>query len=263
MVEKLHAAISHEHKLKFLDSPTEHPTIKLLMRSIRRRYTNVRNPVKPLEISHLRLINQHLSASETSTNLGLWRTVWRLNISYYTLCRFSELNCLTVKDLTLDSVNDPKLSFQIAKSKTDQNGIGKTVTVYSIPNDPDICPVLLTRKYLERLACFKKGETYDGYLQPRIHLDFKTKNQIPMATHVISYSSCLEDTKALLSGLGIEGRFGEHSGRRGGATAAAEHGAIPQEIQQLGRWKSFDCASKYVETSETQKEKIFRLLHPQ
>ena len=259
MVEKLHAAVSHEHKLKFLPSPTEHPTIKLLMRSIRRKYTKPRNPVKPLELVHLRKLNQHLASSDNSTNLSLWRTVWRMNISYYTLCRFSEINNLTTTNLDL---SDTKISIQIVRSKTDQNGLGRIVNVYSIPDEPAICPVLLTKQYLQRLAYPNTIGSYVGNLQPRIHYECKNKIQIPLPTQLISYSSCLEDSRRLLTELGIEGRFGEHSGRRGGATAAASHGASLQDVQQLGQWKSAECASKYVDQNEEQKIKTFRLLYP-
>ena len=86
--------------------------------------------------------------------------------------------------------------------------------------------------------------------------------QIPVPTSVIGYSSCLEESKALMAKLQISGRFGEHSGRRGGATAAAANGATVDEVQSLGDWKSADCANKYVEKSANCKEKISKLLYP-
>ena len=262
MVDKLHAAVAHEHKLRFLTCPTAHPTIKLLMKSIRRKYTKPRNPVQPLDISHLRRLNQHLSESDLSSNLVLWRTVWRMNILYYTLCRFSEINCLTTSELTLRPAPADSIDIYIAKSKTDQNGNGKTVSLYSIADDPLICPVTLTKGYLARLSYPSSTNCYLGSLQPRVHFDCKKGHQIPLPAYVISYSSCLEEGKALLAKLGIEGRFGEHSGRRGGATAASAHGGSLQDVQQLSQWKTAACASKYVDNSSEQKEKMFRLLYP-
>ena len=262
MIDKLHAAVAHEHKLRFMSCPTSHPTIKLLMKSIRRKYTKPRNPVKPLDISHLRQLNQHLAESDLSSNLVLWRTVWRMNILYYTLCRFSEINCLTTSELTFCPSPAENIDIFIAKSKTDQNGNGKTVSLYSIADDPLICPVSLTKGYLARLSYPSSPKSYVGTLQPRIHFDHRQGYQIPLPSSVIGYSSCLEESKALLAKLGIEGRFGEHSGRRGGATAASTHGGSIQDVQQLGQWKNAACASTYIENSSEQKEKKFRLLYP-
>jgi hypothetical protein len=58
------------------------------------------------------------------------------------------------------------------------------------------------------------------------------------------------------------GRFGEHSGRRGGASAAIEQGANLQQLQTLGNWKDPKSATKYVEQNLIQKETLSRLLYP-
>jgi hypothetical protein len=262
MVEKLHASVSHEHKIRFMISPTEHPSIKLLMKSIRPKYTKPRQPVQPLELDHLRKMNQHLETLEIKDNLKAWRTVWRQNILNYTLCRFSEVNCLTTQDLTITMTPQLQIDLVISHSKSDQEGQGVVKSLYPINSDPLMCPVRLTQRYLARLAYPDKTKPYDGVLQPRIHFDAKLGIQIPLSNQVVGYSNCLEESKKLYSSLNILGRFGEHSGRRGGATTAASNGASIQDVQSLGNWKNSACALKYVDQSATNKERVSRLLYP-
>ena len=262
MVEKLHAAIAYEHKLRFHVSPTEHPTLKLLMKSIRRHLTLPRSPVTPLNLNHLEKLNKHLRETTPESDLITWRTVWRLNVEYYTLSRFSEVNQLKTTDLSFVKNPSPSINILIRKSKTDQIGLGETRTLYSVLDTPNLCPVRLTKQYLQRLSKHQPGQAYVGQLQPKVRKCVKLGIQIPLGDSVIAYSSCLEESKNLLSKLGISGRFGEHSGRRGGATAAAANGGTIEDVQALGGWKSSKCANKYVEQTATRKEKISKLLYP-
>ena len=262
MVEKLHGAIAYEHKIRFMAPPTEHPSLKLLMKSVRRNLTQPRSPVTPLTLAHLEKLNQYLESLGPKADLVVWRTVWRLNIEYYTMCHFPEVNPLSTQDLTFCETPEPNFSILIKKSKTDQKGLGNTKNLYSVIGNRLLCPVSLTRRYLERLAEHKPEQSYVGNLQPRVRKCSILKMQVPLPNTVIGYSSCLEESKALMAQLGISGRFGEHSGRRGGATAAAANGATIAEVQSLGDWKSSDCANKYVEKSASRKEKISKLLYP-
>jgi hypothetical protein len=232
------------------------------MRSVRRKYSKPRKTVQPLGLEHLRLLNQHLLESDPAVNLTLWRTVWRMNILYSTLCRFSEINVLTTKHLQLQTSPTEHFDIYIAKCKTDQFGSGKTISVYPVVNDSLVCPVKLTKDYLKRLALYSPNQPYEGNLQPRVHLNSETQKQQPLPNQKICYSTCLEESKALLAQLGIKGRFEEHSGRRGGATAAACNRASMTEIQLLGQWKSSVSASKYIDQTSAQKTKMFQLLYP-
>ena len=262
MVEKLHGAISYEHKLRFLTPPTDHPSLKMLMKSVRRNLTQPRSPVTPLNLQHLEKINQHLESLGDQADLVLWRTVWRLNIEYYTLCRFSEVNPLNTADLTYSTTPQPTFAILIRRSKTDQKGLGTTKHLYSVNGNKLLCPVSLTKRYLERLSGSTPGQKYVGNLQPKMRRCNKLKTQVPLPNTRIGYSSCLDESKALMVKLKFPGRFGEHSGRRGGATAAAANGATPAEVQSLGDWKSAECANNYVDKSKERKEKISKLLYP-
>ena len=263
MTEKLHAAVAYEHKLRFLPSPTENASIKLIMRAVRRKFTKPRSPVQPLNLKHLLKLNKYVCEGGSRRNLVDWRTVWRMNMLYYTMSRFWEINDLMTKDLMFLQNPKPSIQIQITQSKTDQNGVGSTKNLYCVTTEPLLCPVALTKKYLSKLAShLQPGTEYEGYLQPRMKSCRKTGKQIPLAKQKSGYSSCLDETKQLLAQLEITGRFGEHSGRRGGATAAASNGGTIEDVQSLGNWKSSKTASQYVEQTQTKLEKVSRLLYP-
>ena len=263
MVDKLYCSVAHEHKKRFLTSPTDHPTIKLLMKSIRRHLARPRQPVQPIEPAHLLQINRHLKQQGDSANLELWRTVWRTNLQYYSACRFSEINQLSTSDVQIRPPPNSCLVIQIRCSKTDQFREGLEKFVFPVTSEPLLCPVRLTQLYLKRLGQhLPSGKTYQGFLQPRVRYEKSLKQQIPLASQQIGYSSCLDETRQLLQLLQIPGRFGEHSGRRGAATQAALNGGSLLEVQTLGNWKSGSTAQKYVDLNARQKESLSRLLLP-
>ena len=262
MVNKLYSSVAHEHKKRFLVSPTEHPTIRLLMQSIRRHLSRPRQPVQPIEPDHLRILNNHLNSLGTDASLELWRTVWRANIQYYSACRFSEINVLTHAELEFQETPSKCVILNIKKSKTDQMHEGCLKYVFPVTSEPVLCPVRLTHKYLSRLSQhLPPGQKYKGYLQPRLRFNAKTKQQIPL-NQKISYSSCLDETRQLFQKLKIPGRFGEHSGRRGAATQAAANGGSLMDIQRLGNWKSSSNAQLYVDQARAKKDNLSRLLLP-
>ena len=126
MVEKLHGSIAYEHKVRFLTPPTEHASIKLLMKSIRRNFSKPSVSVDALTTRHLTTINSHLEKQSSENDLQILRTVWRLNIEFYSLCRFSEINILTTKDVQFIDGENPMIVLNIRKSKTDQLRKGNT-----------------------------------------------------------------------------------------------------------------------------------------
>ena len=263
MVEKLHGSIGYEHKIRFLTPPTDHASIKLLMKSIRRNFSKPSSSVEPLNWDHLLKMNQHLYSLPIGEDLQVWRTVWRLNMEFYSLCRFSEINSLTTKDVQIVETGHPVVKINIRKSKTDQLQRGEVKNLYTLDTRPMLCPVRLTKKYLARLSKHLPGVTpYVGNLQPRVRKCAKSQFQIPLSETIIGYSASLDETKKLLSELNISGKFGEHSGRRGGATSAAANGASLEEVQKLGGWKSSNCASRYVDKNPEQKERLSRFLYP-
>jgi hypothetical protein len=64
----------------------------------------------------------------------------------------------------------------------------------------------------------------------------------------VAYSGALTDMKKLMDSLGFEGKlYGEHSGKRGGATTSVAHGATEKQLKRLRGWRSDAMPAKYVD----------------
>ena len=122
--------------------------------------------------------------------------------------------------------------------KNDLYTEGAERIVAANPDEPFCCPVRFTENYFRFL-----GGSYDGYLVPVGRPDYT-----PDPTKPLHYSLALEDLRRLLTDLGYDGKlFGEHSGKRGGASAAVGNGMDMETLQRLGRWRSTTVPAKYVD----------------
>ena len=87
------------------------------------------------------------------------------------------------------------------------------------------------------------------------------KNNIPDSASPLGYSTALRDLRSVLSSVGIDpSGYGEHSGRRGGTTAAAAKGATVNELMIQGRWRSESMPRLYTDNAIKCKRKFARRL---
>ncbi|XP_073476856.1 uncharacterized protein [Aquarana catesbeiana] len=121
------------------------------------------------------------------------------------------------KEVTLE---EDGVSIFLRKSKTDQEGRGRMVRVYSILGSPQ-CPVGAVREFLKvRPDC-------QGPLLIHANGDMLSRFQF-----IAVFRKCL-------LGLGLEEReFSSHSFRIGAATEAARLGMEVETIKRIGRWES-------------------------
>lgn len=88
-----------------------------------------------------------------------------------------------------------------------------------------------------------------GYLQPQIRTVHG--RQEGTANTTLSYSNTLNDLRDIISRSERQAAgFGEHSGRRGRASAAAEAGVKWLDLKKHGRWASYSAAQRYIDNSE-------------
>ena len=67
--------------------------------------------------------------------------------------------------------------------------------------------------------------------------------------------------KLIMSALGLDpARFGEHSGRRGGATAASDAGVDWPDLMLHGSWRSASSPLGYLENSQRRQRRVARIL---
>ena len=171
-------------------------------------------------------------------------------LAFYAGCRWSDAVALRMSHLKFDPDG---VTILIPKSKTDQLGKGETVYIH-YANQP-CCPVLLLVDYIRKL---NYGER-DGYLQPKVRTVKGVQSGIWNST--VSYSTALSDLRLIIAALGLDpAQFGEHSGRRGGATAASDAGVDWTDLMTHGRWKSVSTPLGYLANSRRRQRRVAQVL---
>lgn len=254
-VVALSAAIAHEYRARMLQSPTTHETISLLFRGFRNEHPQTRVAKSPITEEILSKMYSHLYQPQNGrdglrASVVLWRTVWRISLEYHTLGRFSDIAKLQKKDVVYNPNPSQHLKILFKGGKNDQYLEGSERIVASNP-DEKLCAVKLTMNYFQFL-----GPSYTGFLVPAC-----TPKNTPNPNKAVPYSGALSDLKKLMANLGYDAAlYGEHSGKRGGATAAAAKGASDKQLKRLGGWRSDAMPSKYVDLSINSRISMSQLL---
>ena len=237
------SAISHFHSRYYLTSPTTSRSVTRSLEGAKRLFGS---PSISRKIITKSILESLISLTfQRDISFVIFRTVWRITIEFYGLLRFSEVSNLTISDIIW---NDLGFDIFIAKSKTDQTRKGAWVSIASQPNSI-WCPVNLTHRYLSLL------NSNSGFLMPPM------KSNRPDTTKSLNYNTALRDLRAALSLIGVDpAGYGEHSGRRGGTTAAAAKGASLDEVMIQGRWRSESMPRLYTDNAIKCKRKFARRL---
>ena len=75
-------------------------------------------------------------------------------------------------------------------------------------------------------------------------------NDVPNGSVSLLYNSALRDLRSALRLIGVDPQgYGEHSGRRGGTTAAADKGATLDELMIQGRWRTESMPRLYTDNA--------------
>lgn len=147
-------------------------------------------------------------------------------------------NYLLLLDIRFSESPSPHLRVMFKDGKNDYYSEGAERVVAANTWEPRYCPVKLTQNYFEFL-----GGRFEGFLVPSC-----LPNSSPNPAKSVPYNGALEDLRSLLSELGHDAkRYGEHSGKRGGASMAVENGMDMETLKRFGRWRSAAVPSKYVD----------------
>ena len=242
------ASIAHRHATEGLPSPTSSSEVRKTLAGIKRSLAKPTVRRDPLTFDILKDVGAIVRAEGSTT---AWRTFWRMNMQFFALLRWEEVSRLRVSDLLF---HPHHMDIHISRSKTDQFQEGSSVRIARQPDAPASCPVNVSAIYIRML---KYEPHTDGFMQPRL----KAGTGGGIANSVICYSRALQDLKRLIERSGRDSKFfGEHSGRRGGASAAAEAGAEWTDLKRLGRWSSDAAPQLYVENTQKNKSRLPNLL---
>ena len=237
------SAISHFHSRYFLPTPTTSLSVTRSLEGAKRIFGSPSVSRKIITKSML----QSLISLTFNSKLSFvtFRTEWRIVMEFYGLLRFNEVSNLLSSDIIW---NDVGFDIFISKSKTDQTKKGDWVSIASQP-DSAWCPVALTRRYI---SIFNLNS---GFSMPY------SKNNIPDSTISLKYNTALRDLRSTLKLIGVDpSGYGEHSGRRGGTTAAAAKGASLDELMIQGRWRSESMPRLYTDNAIKCKRKFAKRL---
>ena len=238
------AALADRHLAEHLASPTTDLSLRKMLSGVRKKLFKPAKSRAPLDKDILR---DAFELIEDGGCLQDWRTLCRLNLEFYGMLRWAEVSELKMVDVRFDTTG---MILHIRKSKTDQLGAGQYIRINA--SEIENCPVEITHHYITKL----NYGTENGFLQRQIR-SYKDGRQSGVWHKKLSYSTALEDTKAFMAIIGRDpSDYGEHSGRRGGATAASEAGVSWMDLKRHGRWASDRAPQRYIEQTEKRANKV-------
>lgn len=221
------ATIATIHKLNQLPDPTQHPTVKIEMRRMRRtlgrRCSQAYGITAPI-------LEKMLQA--TSHDLRGLRDHVLLLLAYDSLCRRSELVSILIQDIHYEEFEGTtKMKIRLRRSKTDQEQYGRWIC----PNTSTINAIKL---WLE--ATKLQG----GYLLRGI-------NNAGDITRELNCGQINRIYKRLANSAGlpfsIVRQISGHSMRVGAAQDLLKSGASMPLIMNKGRWSKTDTVMRYLE----------------
>ncbi|KAK3095272.1 hypothetical protein FSP39_012523 [Pinctada imbricata] len=182
-----------------------------------------------------------------SSNLYDKRTVTMCLLAYAGFLRFSELANLKACDVKFSELF---VTLFIEKSKTDQHREGHYVVIAKV--DSPACPVKMLKEYL---ALAEIDDEEENFLFRQLSFCHSSNSYKLRKSGHLSYTRVRELFLEKLHCLGLDTtKFGLHSLRSGGATAAANAGISDRLFKKHGRWRSDRAKDGYV------KENIHSLL---
>ncbi|MGO9148185.1 MAG: site-specific integrase [Acidimicrobiales bacterium] len=134
------AAISAAHRAAGHDSPTKEEAVRLVRRGVRRTLGTAQRQVRPVTVPDLRTMLEGLGTDPAGC-----RDRSLLLFGFAGALRRSELVGLDVADA---SEGADGLTVRLQRSKTDQEGVGRTIGI-PFGSNPVTCPVRAWRAWLE------------------------------------------------------------------------------------------------------------------
>lgn len=232
-IGQITAAIANDHKRHGLDSAVNSQLVRDAVKTAKKVAPNGPGGKLPLTVDMIAAFDvvRSTNAREHARDLAL------VTIMFAGCLRGAEAVALdkshiSIVDWQTDSGTEEALIVRIIKSKTDQEERGDSVVIGRAPYAA-ICPVRRMKTWLQ-MHPFGRSDA----LFPNLQNGARISNDTPRSI-----------IKRLLSATGFdESKFGGHSARKGGATAAVAAQVALHLLKRHGRWKS-DAVFAYVHDS--------------
>jgi integrase len=220
------AAISAAHRAAGYDSPTKAEAVRLVRRGVRRTLGTAQRQVRPVTVPDLREMVKGLGTGPAGC-----RDRALLLLGFAGALRRSELVGLDVPDVTEGTDG---LTVRLRRSKTDQEGAGRTVGI-PFGSNPATCPVRAWRAWLE-LSGITEGSAFRS-VDRHGHIG---------ATRLTGQAVALV-LKRHATRAGLDpGEVAGHSLRAGLATSAAAAGVPERVIAEQTGHKGTAMLRRYI-----------------
>ena len=208
----------------------------LVLEGIKRTSQKISRKKLPLTTEHLHKLYKNFGGK--NMNLKDLRTILICIFSFMGFLRYNEVSNLRMSDIVF---HDSYMAIFIEKSKTDIYRNGNWLYLAKLKSK--LCPITLLRRYMKLAKIDKHSNFYIFRGLCKRSKGFRLRDK---DVH-ISYTTARENVLEALSKIGLNSKkFGLHSLRAGGATAAANLGVSDRLFQKHGRWKSERVKNGYV-----------------
>ena len=237
-VEEAVNSVGWIHQISGLPSISASPFVRATLAGLQRNLAKPKVRKEPVTADMLSALVGSLGVSPSLSDVRLAACSL---LSFAAFLRYNEISKLRCCDVTFSTES---MSVQIRSSKTDQYRQGDTVLVARTGSPT--CPVAMLQQYF-RLGEFSHSSTlslFRGITRTK-------QGERLHASGSLSYTRMRELFLAKLKDLGVDSsKFGFHSLRAGGASAAANAGVADRLFKRHGRWRSESAKDGYVKDSE-------------
>ena len=231
-------SISWVHKMAGLPDPTENQLPKMVRDSAVRllgKGQNKKLPIMPTDL--FALVDKF---DMTTISLLDLRTITMCLLAYAGFFRFDEISNIRRSDIVFYPTY---VKLFVEQSKTDICREGKWVFIgkTGLPT----CPVNMLQKYLVRAQIPDCSTKF--VFRALTYFRSKRLHKLRAGDKGLSYTTTREFMLRAFASIGLdESRFGTHSLRAGGATAAANNSICDRLFKKHGRWLSEKAKDGYV-----------------
>ena len=243
-------AASWLHSTGGYDNPTKGAMIRTVLEGAKRSLTKPPSRKEPITSKMLYKIQNSLMSNQHGMSLKDKRTLTFMVITYAGIFRSEESLKIRRCDVAFHA---SYLAIFVEKSKTDVYRNGNTILIARTGTSLD--PVNMLYQYFQAAGIEDKSKEY---IFRRVS---KATKALPMRLRStdkhISYTTMKEDILREIAIIGLDpARYGTHSLRAGGATAAANNGTSDRMLKVHGRWKTDSSKDRYVQDSIHRRLKI-------
>lgn len=208
------------------ESPTNNPFVKLAFEGAKRSVEGTKNQKEPLDAEAIKVIINKFGFNKNVLQL---RFVIMCLIGFAGFFRISELLDIQVKHITFYK---GYIDILVEKSKMDQQREGHIVKIGE--TGTGYCPVYWLRKYLHVANLTEKPEGFVFCKLAKTKKGHNVNSSTPIS-YETARKSFLDHLKIVFNDVS---KYGLHSLRSGGASAAANNGVSERLLGKHGRWSA-------------------------